>query len=359
MDSKEKRKNDKKKRRKIRLEKRNHILAINRNNEINKLKFTINSFNLDIVPEQFVIEVTNCLQNIRLNDRDKFTKNGERIFKLVQEIGIKSFLDDARKISIEQSAMHYEYIVFTIGAVIFQELKKKNILLEYIPFTHFNIVPKDDQFVVIFRSLLRHRTKYGNVYYSSLKPTIRIDNKEYIVSFSRHATQRICERAIFDWQTYSGVHDSFLLLERCVKFDIVDNIGSYNKKYFITFYEPCSTYAGNMFYVNEILQEKEINSNFCFRIGYCPIGLNDNFACAITLLTPGMKGTPEDYLIKRANLSYENEKNIRNNVQDMISKNIWIHKKNLEAVKWFHQNGIPQVMQINEKIFQEFDWPKF
>jgi hypothetical protein len=358
MNRNEKRKNDKIKRRKKRVDKRNRAIALKQSDESNKINFSIDPFNLDIIPEKFVVDVRNCLQSIRLNDRELFSKRGEMIFKAIQNFGIENYMQGVEKVDANQMQSHIDYILFEMGGALFKKLQEKNILLNYIPFTHVNIVPNNDHFVLVFRALLRHKTKYGTVYYSSLKPTIKINNNDYIVGFTRHATQRICERAIFDWQTYSGTNNAFIYLDRYIKFDLVEDSGSYGRKYFITFYEKCSHESGTMIYLNEVLNKNVNDFNYCFRIGYCPIGLNDNFACAITLLTPGMKGTPEDYLIKNANLPFEKERKIRNDVQDMISKNIWLEKENFEAIKWFHQNGIPQVISVNEKIYQEFDWPE-
>jgi hypothetical protein len=354
MNSKGKRQNDKIKRRKQRVEKRNYALERKREKEDNKIKIKIGPYNKDIIPEKFVSEVINCLHSIRLNNRELFSKDEENVFKLMKEIGVHEVARKLVKYDNTREKYYDQFLLFKMGDTVFEQLKNKNILLNYIPYSHVNIMPIDKEFLVIFRALLKHKSKFGTVYYSSLKPTIKIDNKEYIVAFSRHAIERICERSIFDWKTFLGANDAFLYLERCIKYDLIEESGGYDKKYFITFYEPCSPESGNMVYVNKVLNEIEINTDYCFRIGYCPIQINDNFACAITLLTPGMKGTPEDLLIKNSDLSYEDKIRIRNNVQDMISKKIWDEKQNFEAIKWFHQNGIPQVLKIKEKIFEKF-----
>jgi hypothetical protein len=354
MNTKGKRQNDKKKRRKQRVEKRNYALERKREKEDNKIKIKIGPYDKDIIPDKFVDEVINCLHSIRLNDREIFSDAEEKIFKLMKEIGVHEVSRELVKYDNTREKLYNKFLIFKLGDTVFEQLKKKNILLHYIPYTHVNITPIDKEFLVIFRALLKHKSKFGTVYYSSLRPTIKIDNKEYIVAFSRHAIERICERAILDWKTYHGANDAFLYLERCIKYDFIEDSGGYDKKYFITFYEPCSPESGNMVYVNKVLNKIEINTDYCLRIGYCPIQINDSFACAITLLTPGMKGTPEDLLMKNSNISYDDKIRMRNNVQDMISKTIWKEKQNFEAIKWFHQNGIPQVLKVEDKIFEKF-----
>jgi hypothetical protein len=354
MGSSARKRNDKKIRRKHRVEKRNNALQKKHEKEDNKIKIKIGPYDKGLVSEQFVTEVINCLHNIRLNDRSIFTEKQERIFKWMKKIGFSAVLDELETNCADDPECHRFAVIPKIGETVYEQLKNKNVLLNYIPYTHATIKPVDNEFLVIFRALQKQKSKFGTLYHSSLKPTVRIDDREYIVAFSRHAIERICERAIMNWQTFLGANDAFLYLERCVKYDIVEDANSKEKKYFITFYEPCAIASGNMIYINRVLEKIENNTDYCFRIGYCPIEINGDYACALTLLTPGMKGTPEDLLLKESDLSYEDKQKIRADVQDMISKKIWFEKRNFEAIKWFHQNGISQVMKVEEKIFENF-----
>lgn len=354
MISTNKRKIDKKTRRKKRVEKRNNALEIKLEKDKNKISFRVEPFNKDIISEEFVDEVTKCLQEMRLNNRDLFNLGEEQFFKLMKKHGfdyaLAAVLSQFEDANINLFQQHFNC---KIGDLVFKRLRDKNLLFNYIPYSNVDIIPRGNEFIIIFRSLLRHRSKFGYVFYSSLKPTVTIENESYIVAFSRHAVQRICERTVFDWQSYSGSGDAFAYLERCIKFDVITNIENKFGKKLITFYELCMPGFSNMTYVEEVLKHSNNDKEYCYRVGYCPIGLNDNFACAITLLTPGMKGTPEDYLIKNKNLTYENERKIRNDIQDIISKKVWVEKRNFGAIKWFQENGIEQVMEVKEKLFHD------
>ena len=187
-------------------------------------------------------------------------------------------------------------------------------LLQYIPYNDVLISPKEDEFIIIFDALLRHKTEWGYVYYSQLKPKIVIDESEYIVAFSRHAVERISERCVGQYDQYAGAGDAFAFLSNCSKFDMIPQGSNGNSNYLITFYDMCSPGFAAYDYLKGVKDDVNGDREYCYRVGYCPISLNDGFASSKTLLTPGMRGTPEDYLLKRAGIGRREETEIRKSV---------------------------------------------
>jgi hypothetical protein len=355
----EKKRNAKKIRRQQRVERRSHALQRKREKDDNKIRIRIGPYDKSLVPEEFVTEVIDCLKNIRLNDRSLFNTSEERVFKSMKETGIKEIKERFWENDTTEEKFSVSYLLFKMAETVYGLLNKKNILLKYIPYAHAFIIPAKKEFVVVFRALLKHRSSFGTAYYSPSRPIIRINGKEYVVAFSRHAIERVCERLVSDYPTFSGANTVFLYLERCIRYDLVEAPDGTEDKYLITFYGPCSTLSGNMFYATEVLGAVEDHANYGYRLGYCPIEINGDFACATTLLTPGMKGTPEDLLIKTSNLSYDERIKIRANVQELIALRNWDKNQNMEAIIWFHLNGVPQVIKMDDEFYRDILHPYF
>jgi hypothetical protein len=189
------------------------------------------------------------------------------------------------------------------------------------------------------------------VYYSQLKPKVLIDNNEYIVAFSRHAVERICERCVGQYDHYAGAGDAFAFLSSCSKFDVIPQGPNGNRNYLITFYDSCVPGFTEYKYLKGVKDDVNDYREYCYRVGYCPVSLNQGFASSKTLLTPGMRGTPEDFLLKRSGIGRMEKIEIRKSVERTISKRIWAFEQDFSAMKWFHDNGVPQVMEIDTPLF--------
>ena len=91
--------------------------------------------------------------------------------------------------------------------------------------------------------------------------------------------------------------------------------------------------------------------DYCyFRVGYCPILIEGNFAIAKTLLYPGYKKTPEYGCLMSSSLaeSQKAEMLVKATKQDVASLR---ETNDFSCVQWFHNNGVPQVIQTREEIF--------
>jgi hypothetical protein len=86
-----------------------------------------------------------------------------------------------------------------------------------------------------------------------------------------------------------------------------------------------------------------------YRVGYCPVVFENGFAKAKTFLYPGFKGTPEYGLVRKSRLSpAEKDLLIPNSTSQDTTEGLKLY---LKATKWFHDNGVPQVVQIKQDVF--------
>lgn len=349
-----KRKQAKKVRRRKRVETRQKKAIITSERKENSIKFSVAEYDKNVVSNNFVSEVLTTLRDLRLNDRRFFSKQEEDFWKLVKKHGFQERLDFLLKdLPYENRNLAMHNYLMKIGTIVFSILKQKNKLLQYIPYNDVVITPVGDEFKIIFDALLRHKTEWGYVYYSQLKPKIIIDDNEYIVAFSRHAVERISERCVGQYDQYAGAGDAFAFLSDCLKFDVIPQGSNGNRNYLITFYEMCAPGYSTYGYLEGVKDDVNDYKEYRYRVGYCPISLSEGFASSKTLLTPGMRGTPEDFLLKKSDLEKSEEIEIRKSVERMIMKKIWAFEQDFSAIKWFHDNGVPQVMEIDEPLFNK------
>jgi hypothetical protein len=309
--------------------------------------FHYEDYNREAVSEKFVREIKQTLSGINFDDQTIFKKEHMAFFKLMKKIGFKQAIDltkrgisDSRKKDLIKVSFE-----FFVGQIVFQKLREKGILDDFIPYNDVGIYPSGNDFIVKFDGLLSKRTKYGTIYYSSLKPKVKIEGNEFIVAFTRHAIERICDRCVADWRMYAGAGDVFSYIKKCNFFEVIKPSDS-SKKNFITFYDGCTEGFFNFNYVTEVLGSYEPNKNYFYRVGYCPVGISGEFVSAITMLTPGMRGTPEHLLLINSNLPTPKKDEFKRYIEISMKKIEFANDSNFEAIKWFHQNGIPQVVKM-------------
>jgi hypothetical protein len=87
-----------------------------------------------------------------------------------------------------------------------------------------------------------------------------------------------------------------------------------------------------------------------YRVGYCPVVVEGDFAKATTLLYPGYGGTPEYGLIVRSGLGREERRTLLDTASGM-SRDVLERTGDFSLTKWFHDNGVPQVIETDEDFF--------
>jgi hypothetical protein len=315
--------------------------------------FIYHNYDQDVVSKRFAEEVKQILINIKFDDPTLFTPPQQKIFKLMKQIGFDATMDGIfNDFSDEQiNLVHRMSFFYIVGEIVFSKLKEIMNIAEFIPYNIVEINPQGFDFEIKFKGLHWKKSKWGRVYYSSLKPKLTINGKEYIVAFSRHSNERICDRCVGKWKVYAGATDAFAINNRNTKYELVKILKNDEPQYFITFYEMCLKGFSNYYYVTEILDNYDPNKEYYYRVGYCPIGFSDNFVSAITLLTPGMKGTPEFEKMKESNLKSHKKSHFQMLTDEPLKNKDMDDTSIFNVLKWYHQNGIPQVLELEEDPF--------
>ncbi|HVX12725.1 MAG TPA: hypothetical protein VHC22_16205 [Pirellulales bacterium] len=120
-------------------------------------------------------------------------------------------------------------------------------------------------------------------------------------------------------------------------------------------YNKCGEppFVSYLVYVAKVLGKENVDptkGECYYRVGYCPAVLDGDFATAKTLLFPGYSSTPEYGLIRQSRLSRE-QKNSLMETTRMLDANEVMLEDNYQTVKWFHDNGLPQVVQMTRPVF--------
>jgi hypothetical protein len=250
-------------------------------------------------------------------------------------------------------------------------LVPKAVRSELLPFNdvRFHYLGDNTDIVVECRSLLQLQRDGRTFYYSRLMPTAELEGKSYKIAFSEHAIDRIKDRIVPDWDQYAGLGDVYAYLEQCVYFEPCRLLnldrGGRNQQLALTFYDLCGNkQMGQYQYVIEVLGEENLNPALgspYYRVGYCPAfpDPNDEFINLRTLLFPGFKQTPEYGALMASSLSQDDKDRLAAVATDGGAAISLRDKGDFSALRWFHEHGVPQVIQTKTRVYQTFPKRKF
>jgi hypothetical protein len=226
------------------------------------------------------------------------------------------------------------------------EVLKDNILYHCIDVEFSR--PAANTILIYFRSLLHAKTRGGTAYYSPYKPTLLIAGKRRLVSFSKHAIERIYERSVHDWRTFGGSGDAFAVVANCVYFE--DCSGQFGEPCF-TLYNACKPGLPYGDLPQLLLGEEKPGKAYYFRIGYCPAAIEGDLVKAITLKSPGMTDTPEHVALRRARLPRP-EWDRLNELAKKLEYRELADADDYSLIRWFHEHGVPQVVAFDHEVFR-------
>ena len=208
--------------------------------------------------------------------------------------------------------------------------------------------PRANTILVRCRALMDFKTRGGTAYFSPWKPTVRLDVKEWIVAFYRHAIERICDRAVQNWRSYGGWGDVFAFLYNCVYFKPCrfpkGDVG-------FSLFQKCSPSYVSYFYAEQILGKLDPKKTYYYRVGYCPVIREGAFAVAKTLLIPGMRGTPEHAIICKMAGDFDQRLNLERRVKRHTLRGL-IESPDFGLIRSFHQGGVLQVISLDQEVFR-------
>lgn len=299
-------------------------------------EFIFADYDKNIVSGEFVSAVKaelaafdyECPKHV--GDRDRL------IFKNIKKFGIDAVEKMlSGNIPEDKQKIFKPYYQMYVGTWVYKNLQAKGLLHNFLPY-HDCQLTLDQNHHIRFNALSLVNTPKGRAYFSSKSPKIDVDGGQFIVAFSRHALERIAERCVFDWMRYGGAGDVFAYINHCTYYELCTVTHDEEIVPAFTFYDICTPGFASHKYVDELILAPDNNMHYHYRVGYCPIGFYKNYARAITLLTPGMKGTPEWTLLNTIK-NVDKKLEIEKGVQNITSFKALMETNDFSAVRWFHE----------------------
>jgi len=301
--------------------------------------------------------VKKAVAQINFDDESVFPPWEAEVYRVIAQVGFKAgsdalqkALNEAREQGIEGTQLGEVYFEMNLGQAVFDLIGEAD-LDKYLPLNDVTFAFRGCDVFGRFDTLLHAKGSGGAVYYSRKRPTIEIDGEKKIVAFSKHAIDRICDRIKPNRKTYAAVGDLFSFLNYCVYFERCDLDGG---QLGFTFYDTCGKPPfWQHRYITDVLGEENVIPGMgeCYyRVGYCPAIIEGDFIKAKTLLYPGFAATPEYGAILRSSLSRREKQEMIEKVKHLDAECLW-KSDDLSLIKWFHDNGVPQVVQLRQPVF--------
>jgi len=255
---------------------------------------------------------------------------------------------------VGQSARRFHATVAYVGERVLEELPEvyqKKLLPDYFFFPE--VAPEGVRIRFGFLDRVKRETGWG--YYSQHKPTVTINGADWIVCFSEHAIERIVERSSFeDRVTYTHYMDCVNYLDGCVYFEPVNMAdGTPALRFLMTdgLHGNTDRYHEYLRKITGVEDLNQLPSTPAYVLGYCPVDCKGQFAKAISMLYPGYDGTPEDMLVRTAITSKVEQQRMLMMAADNKVVRV-INEGRHEAIKWYHENGVPQVVSLKRRLFE-------
>jgi hypothetical protein len=222
-----------------------------------------------------------------------------------------------------------------------------------LPFYYYYVAPVDNALVVTFEFLPHLPSEHGTIYHSPYNPTVRKGGGDFKVGFLRHAIERVCERlSALQPITYSCFQPLAFYFRHCVFFEPL-NLPDGQEG--IRLFARCDgsfgrDYLRQVMSLDDAVIEQE-QDQFVFVLGYCPVEIVRKYAVAKTFLYPGYGNTPEAALVASAPVSQTTRKELRAAARDNTLAAL-VKSNDFDLVKWYHENGVPQVVRRPEELYQ-------
>lgn len=222
-----------------------------------------------------------------------------------------------------------------------------------LPFHYFCVRPVEDFIGIEFEFLPSQKTEGGTIYYSPAKPRVEFGGARWTVAFTRHAIERACQRFTpVSPITYLYFQLNYIYFRCCTYFEPLELDDGQPA---IRLYGDCDEVPDRemRLYRDQILGDayQPSKGKAHYVLGYCPIAFKGGKAVATTFLYPGYSGTPEDVLVRRARIGLAERQRLvhaaNNNNQHRV-----LSLGNTDVIKWYHDNGVPQVVQLPRGVIQ-------
>ena len=159
---------------------------------------------------------------------------------------------------------------------------------------------------------------------------------------------------------HSALGDVFAYLEQCIRFDVCHLLNT-DRNGKPSWPSPSTTSAtwknfGSGCTSRRFSAVENLDPNLgraYHRVGYCPAFLDEarGFITLGTLLCPGYRKTPEYGLLQASALPVDEKTRLERLAVEHSRDNL-LGSQDFSAIKWFHENGIPQLIQTHEPVYR-------
>lgn len=313
---------------------------------------------------EFIDVVRKAQLTIDLDDPAVCPTPFQTLYKEVAKDGIEDVLasfrvalerrdQPARDIMVYEKAFSLHY-----GRAIYERIPEE-VRRAYLPYNDSMVVFRGTRIVIAFSSMLQAKGTGGTIYYSRKEPRITIGGQEYRVGFSRHAIEQAVARLNPNYLHYEASYDvhSFFAKSAIHEHVVLDSRNHPEQDAFCM-YDMCDDplFLSYDTYVNTVLglegrEPDRTKGIFCFRLGYFPVVIDNGFAKAVSFLRPGYTGTPERKLISDTkSLPRDVKEFLLTEARENTGREVLLEDRT-EVIKWFHDNGVPQVLQFPMAIY--------
>lgn len=306
---------------------------------------------------EFVDAVYAAAKKVDFYDRNNFTEFDRLHWKGFAQLG-EGVIEDARRAINRHLAEHQYQCGDMLSMHVMGQISKAVYSLipdqvkeQFLPLKYFYVMMNNRELALCFDRLNTIQTPASQIHCPKRPVTVHAAGEERALAFTTHAIKRACERIAPNWrQRYSDLFKIVCFCECTPAFEMVT---LHPNRLGILLYASCgpSYTVQHKIYLEEILGQEKLNPNqgsLEYRLGYCPLKLQGQYAIAKTFLPPGYKTTPEyGVLMKSAppgGIRPKLMKMTRNHVSDLERAEDWV-----PLIKWFHDNGFPQVRQSASK----------
>jgi len=236
----------------------------------------------------------------------------------------------------------------------------KNLVRRALPASSFVLKPGEHYWEVRCRSLQSFKTNHGQLYQSPHQPEVVWKDKARKIAFTHHSLNQLADRILPSWKDhYIGQAYVFGFLYECVYFDVISLKSGQPA---LVVYNSCLRAGAHirefMRGLLKLKSDKEMAKHY-YKVGYCPLVFDDDLAVVKTFLTPGYWHTPERGSATTSNgAKLSLVRDIEMACDDGINiMRVLTCERTREAIKWFHNHGLPQAKRIDQRVFKDMAGP--
>lgn len=287
-----------------------------------------------------------------LTDRDK------RFLKDMKKHGL-TFACNFHSIKEAERLRYISAICSKIGQALYDTLAGDGFFKAHRRIYNIVVFPAEyGDFAVLMRKLSSIKTTKGGCYHYRLKPKVLMNHgKSYSLTFSNHTIDRLYERFAGSSGNYMASCAVFELLADARRFDTFLTTYRGKPQYFARVYAPI-TNDFTAVSCSMVMDDYDASAKYLILAGYYPLvtaydSRNNSYACADTLITPGMNGTPEYvYLMEKADIDWQERKKVLDSFNNSKTFDDVLKHRDFYAFEWFHEHVEARFVKDDGSYFQ-------